>query len=480
MMNMEIAYNHLLNWLVARGELPTDYAIKLLNLEEYCKNHFADNKLIPSSIQAVFANVQGEYTEWYDPVSKAFEILKETDEGKKVNLIGRYTYEPMYNINKILKNFHRHNLHIVSYYQLLHKYATYYAPHLRKSIARVNSEVAECKFKETESARKLKNMTSELENKLKKFDIELSEYPFKEENQSLLYSKLQEKITLNAIKFIMESYNRSSSLIKSLYPSLIHVLNYFVTFQKMSDVYSVEESTKYFKHASEHGLESFALASSLNESITKLSAESCSNTLDHVATSDGITLVEENQNNIGGNVNISEEDYNFIFKTFLGDSLCRKLLLSDLYEMKVFLSVRADELKRCPSLPNYNLISGLHDAKEKLSLSECELYESKLVEIIQLLTSKEIIKMQSILKSQQKLADAVQHEMVLWTQCVNEISKQTAFQYKIKSLETSLSRIKQELETVQNSAIEIKHKLEKVVSAVSGTNVVIFGEIDNL
>ncbi|EKX73750.1 conserved hypothetical protein [Theileria equi strain WA] len=481
MSNVEIAYNHLLNWVVARGELPNDYAIKLLNLEKYCKSYFSGNNSIPSSIESIFVDIENEYTEWYDPISKAFEILKETDEGKKTNLLGQYTYEPMYNISKILKNFHRHNLHIVSYHQLLHKYATYYAPHLRKSIARVNSEVADCKFKETESARKLKNMTSELENKLKRFDIELSDYPFKEENQSLLYFKLQDKIKSNAIKFIKESYNTSSSLIKSLYPSLIDIVSAFVAFQRTSDVYSVEDSTKYFKFASEHGLESFALASSLNKSIEKLSTESDAATRNHSTTSDGITILNESYgNSLGNNVGISEEDYNFIFKTFLGSSLCRKLLLSDLYEMKIFLLVRADELKRSYSLPNYNLISDLDDTKKKLSLSECELYISKLTETIQLLTSKEMINMQNIIKSQQKLTDAVQHEMVLWTQCMNELAKQSAFQYKIKSLDTSLSLIKQELETVKNNAISIKHKLEKVVSTVSGTNVMIFGEIDNL
>ncbi|XP_954108.1 uncharacterized protein TA02830 [Theileria annulata] len=488
---VEIAYNHLLNWACARGSLPNDYALKLLNVEEYCKANFLENNTVPDQIKHIFHKTNDEYTEWYDSLNQAFELLKNSDEGKKVNFIGQYTYEPLQKLNKVLKNFKKHNLHIVSYYQLLHKYVTYYVPYLKKNITRTTSELNDIKVKEVESTKKIKSLSTELKVKLNKYGLEVTNYPFKDEFQTVLFFDLQEKIVDESVKYMRETYENAVEILKELHEPLVTLLESFVRFQKMEEKYSVTESTKFLNHASKQGLEPFQNASNLHESIQSHNNSISTQTLQiHTATP-----ILPKYSNITHNVNIGDEVIvieegvkldpevkSLLFDSFLGNNMCRKFLLSDLYELLIFVSLREDELKRASSMPSYNLLdnSDQPDHTLGISLRDYEQYKEKLNLVIELLSGPKTVNVQNLLKNQQKLSEKVYSEMSLWTQALIELTKQDSYQYQIKSLELNLKTLKSDLENVRKNVLNIKNKLEQETSSISKLQVHIFGEIDQI
>ncbi|KAF5153422.1 hypothetical protein TpMuguga_01g02050 [Theileria parva strain Muguga] len=461
---VEIAYNHLLNWVCARGSLPNDYAIKLLNIEEYCKANFLENN-IPEDIKHIF-HKNDEYTEWYDSLNQAFQTLKNSDEGRRVNFIGQYTYEPLQKLNKVLKNFRKYNLHIVSYYQLLHKYVNYYIPFLKKNITSTTTELNEMKLKELESVKRMKLLTLDFRLKLSNYGLELKDYPFTEEFQSVLFFDLQEKIIQNSIKHMRESYQTVVEILTQLYVPLVRLMELFVQYQEMEGKYSVLESTKFLKHASEHGLEPFQLASNLHQSIQSSHSDTPDDS-EVIVIEEGVKLDPETGK---------------LFDSFLGNNMCRKFLLSDLYEVLIFITIREDELKRASSMPSYNLLDStdLPDKVLGLTLPDYEEYKAKLELVIELLSGSKTMNTQGYLKNQQKLSEKVYSEMTLWTQAVNELTKQGNYQYQIKSLETNLKTLKSDLENTRKNVLNVKHKLELETSNISKLQVHIFGDIDHI
>ncbi|UKK00541.2 hypothetical protein MACK_000615 [Theileria orientalis] len=453
---VDVAYNHLLNWLCARGKLPNDYATKLLVLEDYCIMNILYESKFPEVVKVIVSKAAEEYTEWYDPLTEAFEVLKKTPEGRAVNFIGQYTFEPMQKVNKALKQFNKHNLYMVSYHQLLHKYITYYIPFLKKNLVTITNELNDYKLKESDSVKKFKNLSAEFESKMEKYGLSKEDYSYNDQYQNKLYYDLQEKLVEMSTITLKKTYEKVVDILTKVYDPIIQILETFVKHQRMEQTYSVKQSTKFISHCKNHGLQSYKLAHPLHDSL-----ESYTNTAQMLSSRDVIVMEDS--------VKVDDE----LLESFLGNNICRQLLLSDLHEVLIFFSTWEHEL----STSVHGDYFGQRFDTE-FHVDDCRRYSVELTEVVEMLMGNETVKLQNILKNHQKLSEYVLLEMNSWSLALKELKKQESYSLQIKTLGNSLKHYKNELESVKQKIKHLKTTLEERASSLSNVKVHIFGEID--
>ncbi|UKJ88134.2 hypothetical protein MACJ_000577 [Theileria orientalis] len=453
---VDVAYNHLLNWLCARGKLPNDYATKLLDLEDYCSLNILQDGNFPETVKIVVSKAGEEYTEWYDPLTEAFELLKKTTEGKAVNFIGQYTFEPMQKVDKALKKFNKHNLYMVSYHQLLHKYVTYYIPFVKKNLVTITNELNDYKLKESDSVKKFKNLSSEFESKLEKYGLNKEDYSYNDQCQNKLYYDLQEKLVEMSTVSLKKTYEKVVTILAKVYDPIIEILQSFAKHQRMELTYSICQSTKFMRHCKNHGLQSYKLAHELHESL-----ESCTDTAQTISSRDVIVLEDS--------LKVDDE----VCESFLGNNICRQLLLSDLHEVLIFFSTWEHELSMSAHADYFG-----QRFDTEFHVDDCRRYSVELTKVVEMLMGNETVKLQNILKNHQKLSEYVLLEMNSWSLALKELKKQESYTLQIKTLGNSLKYYKNELETAKQKIKQLKSKLEERASSLSNVKVHIFGEID--
>ncbi|BAM39213.1 conserved hypothetical protein [Theileria orientalis strain Shintoku] len=453
---VDVAYNHLLNWLCARGKLPNDYATKLLDLEDYCNLNILYESKLPEMVRVIVSKASEEYTEWYDPLTEAFELLKNTPEGKAVNFIGQYTFQPMQKVDKALKKFNKHNLYMVSYHQLLHKYVTYYIPFLKKNLVAITNELNDYKLKEFDSVKKFKNLSAEFEIKLEKYGLNKEDYEYSDQCQTKLYYDIQEKVVEMSTAYLKETYEKVVSILNKVYDPIIDILSSFTSHQKMEASYSVKKSTRFIRHCKNHGLRPYRLAHQLHHSLEAYAngAQKHSNG-DFIVMEDGVKVDEE------------------LSESFLGNNICRQLLLSDLHELLIFFSTWEHQL----STKVYADYFGQRFDTE-FHVDDCRRYSAELTRVVDMLMGNETVKLQNMLKNHQKLSEYVLLEMNSWSLALKELKKQESYSLQIRTLGKSLQYYKNELDTAKQRIKHLKSKLEEGASLLSNVSVHIFGEID--
>ncbi|KAK2195760.1 CDK5 regulatory subunit-associated protein 3 [Babesia duncani] len=355
MAGIELPYNQLLNWAIARGKVRIliyfiCYKIPFTDVKRSCLECFGNNEEFPESVKPLCTTTHDESVDLYELVQKVVDMLKQTDKGKQLNLFGQYTFVPLYNLNKLLNNIHRYNLHIVYYCQRLHHNVTYEAPFLRNSIERVGKELADCKSQIADSVRKYNSMYSELKQKLKYYHIELDDFPCKIEYKDSLFSRVEECIISDAVEHITKSWNESFLLIKKLYPDVTMIFNTYVDMHGIQNLYN-NNSFRYFCHASQKALHNGVVINNEKPELIELKETNTATDMandNRDANVEGFTESKEKSEHcinimMDNEIAIPKENYDLIFNSFLSKPLYRQLLLADLREIMTFVEVRISQ-----------------------------------------------------------------------------------------------------------------------------------------
>ncbi|ORM39449.1 uncharacterized protein BXIN_2975 [Babesia sp. Xinjiang] len=458
-----------LNWVMARGKIPQDCNKRLLSLEDLCKGFFDKYVDLPENVKQLRKHVLADYTEWYEVLSDINEKLKETEEGKKQNFIGQYAYEPLYEADKILKAFHKHNLHIVSYFQLLQKQIMYNVPSIRKSIDNLKKELVDYKNRKNVCMRKLKTGSGELRSRLQLYNIDIDEYPFDEDFVECLKVKLLHKITAKNAEMTIANYKKTIQLTKLISADVVPIFTSFVKLNDMENLYVEETTMKNIRHAAEHGMD--IVTSDENEGyVTKTEPEAAADAPDN-------NVVKGNDH-----IPIEKESNQIIFDTNIGNPSFRQLLLGELLELLTFVKVRIDELQNRADTASYifSRAGGKVNNLVQQPLSSYEKYMEFLNEAIELISGTGGLRSLSVLKNRSELEKCAQAELDIFNRCYTAVTEQTALTKRIETAEEALEKLNGELEAVRSTIRETKQKLEKVASEVMEESVTLFGEIDEI
>ncbi|GIX62698.1 CDK5 regulatory subunit-associated protein 3 [Babesia caballi] len=454
---VELPYNQILNWVMARGKTPEDCSKRLLALEELCKGLFEKHANLPESVKELRKHALGDCTEWYEVICEINDKLKEGEDATRVNFLGQYTYEPLYEADRILRAFRKHNLHIVSYYQQLQKQVSYNVPSIKKSIERLNKELVECKTRKADSIRKLNVGAGELRNRLKPYNVEIDEYPFHEDFKVCLRVKLIQAIVNKNAEVTIENYRRTVELAQGICAEVLPVFASFAKLQGMEGFYG-QGAMENVRHAAEHGMEATAVGGSAKG---EASAEAGRD----AAASDAavIEVVKDDDT-----VPLGEERKQLIFGTALGNSSFRQLLLGEMMELRAFVRVRVDELQNRSDTANYlfSQAGGGIDEFVQQPLSKYEKYLEMISDVVERLSGTAAMRALSILKNRHELD--------------NEVAEQAVLTKRIETTSDALQKHAAELEAVRAAVKSTKAKLEKAAAEVVGDTVKIFGEVDDI
>lgn len=468
---VELPYNQLVQWVIARGKTPEDCNKRLIAVEELCKGFFEKHTSIPQDVKDMQRHVHCEYTEWYEILCDITERLKSTEDGKKVNFIGQYSYEPLYDADKILRAFRKNNLHIVSYSQVLQKQMTFNLPFIKKGIESNNKELSDYKARRAESLRKLNANINELQNRLKVYCMDIKDYPFNEDFEVCLKTRLTQEIAIKNANMTIHNYHRTLKLVEELDNEVVPVFKAFVKYQKMDKNYHPEETMKHIRQAVKHGLE---YATNGNEDTEErpsddANAEPEEEPLIQIVKDDNELLVAEDKRRI-------------IFSTQLGQSSFRQLLLGELLELLSFVKVRIDELQNRSNAANYIFSQSGENVNELIMqpISKYEKYIEVINEVIEILSGTDSMKALSILKNRSDLEKSAQGEISIWKRCCKEVAEQSDLDKRIQVTTETLKRFTSDLESARKTIKDTKAKLEKATAEVMGSPVKIFGEIDNI
>lgn len=470
MAKIELPYNQLLPWIIARGKTPEDCSKRLLAMEEVCKGLFEKYPSMPKEVMELRKHVHSEYTEWYEILCDITEKLKATEEGESVNFLGQYSYEPLYHADKMLRTFHKHNLHIVSYCQVLQKQMDHHLPSIKKSIEGLNKELNDYKARKADSIRKLNANTSELQRRLKAYEIDIKEYPFKQDLRLCLKVRLIQEIAAKNAKITLQNYRRAVELIRNIYMGLAPVFKSFVSFQRMNQLYDEDDTMKYIRHVAENGLQETSGETSGAEDTT---AQNYQATVDQDTF---ITVIKDDD------VPIADDIKRVIFSSNLGNATYKQLLFGELLQLQAFARVRVDELQNRSDMANYvfSQSGGGVDENVVQPLSTYKKHLELINETIALLNGADAMKALSILKNKNGLQSAAQAEIDIWNRCCNEVMEQAVLTERIEATAEALKKCVNELELAKTTVKQTKSKLEKTATDVMETPVRIFGEIDNI
>ncbi|KAK1936178.1 hypothetical protein X943_001855 [Babesia divergens] len=497
MAKIELPYNQLLPWIIARGKTPEDCSKRLLAMEEVCKGFFEKYPSMSKEVMELRKHVHSEYTEWYEILCDITEKLKavsgstdafiidgtQTEEGKSVNFLGQYSYEPLYHADKMLRTFHKHNLHIVSYCQVLQKQMDHHLPSIKKSIEGLNKELNDYKARKADSIRKLNANTSELQRRLKAYEIDIKEYPFKQDFRLCLKVRLIQEIAAKNAKITLQNYRRAVELIRNIYMGLAPVFKSFVSFQRMNQLYDEDDTMKYIRHVAENGLQENSGETSGAEETT---AQNYQATVDQDTF---ITVIKDDD------VPIADDTKRVIFSSNLGNAAYKQLLFGELLQLQAFVRVRVDELQNRSDMANYvfSQSGGSVDENVVQPLSTYKKHLELINETIGLLSGTDAMKALSILKNKNGLQSAAQAEIDIWNRCCNEVTEQAVLTERIEATAEAVSvtyrrkytyeqlkKCVSELELAKTTVKHTKSKLEKTATDVMETPVRIFGEIDNI
>ncbi|GBE60294.1 CDK5 regulatory subunit-associated 3 [Babesia ovata] len=472
-----------LNWVMARRKTPDDCHKRLLALEDLCKEFFKKHANLPENVKQLQKHVLSEYTEWYEVLTEITEKLKEVEDAEKVNFLGQYTFEPLYEADKILRTFQKHNLQIVSYCQLLQKHVTYNVPSIKKSIETVNREVLlachclpssqllDFKNRKADSTRKLNSGTTELRNRLKVYGIDLDEFPFNKDFKVHIKVRLIEAIVNKNANATIENYRRTVELAQLICSEILPVFVSFIRLHGMDDLYAAGDTMANIKQAAESGMAVVTSDGSKGDSDEKPEQG-------EDASSDCvIQLVKDNDQ-----IPLDEGKRKQIFDTNLGNPAFRQLVMGEVMELRTFVKVRIDEMQNRSDSANY-LFSQAGDkinACVQTPVSKYEAYLKTLDEAVELLSGTEAMKALSLLKNRNELDKFAQVELDIFNRCCNEIEEQASLTKRIETTSDALQKLAAELETARATVRSTKAKLEKTAGDVMGEPLRIFGEVDEI
>ncbi|GFE54224.1 syntaxin-2 isoform X2 [Babesia ovis] len=465
--------HQVLNWVMARGKIPQDCNKRLLALEEQCKGFFERHTNLPDNVKQAAKHANADYTEWYEVIREITDKLKATEDGEKVNFIGQYAYEPLYDADKILKAFHKNNLHIVSYFQLLQQQVAYNVPSIRKSIDMNKKELADYKNRKTICARKLKTAEAELGTRLKFYNIDIEQCPFDTEFTICLKEKLIHEIRAKNVEVTIENYKRTMQLAKNISSELVHVFGAYVKLHDMDNLYSRDTMMKTITQAAEHGMDVVQSDTSLSGAADTTSEPGTDGT-----NADGIMNVINHNDYI-----VTDNEWKrVIFETNLGNTSFRQLFLGELLELRTFVKVRIDELQNSPDTANYVFTCAEDNVNSLVQqpLSKYEKYMDILNEAINLMSGTVSMRSLSLLKNESELDKCAQVELDIFNRCCNAVTEQRTLMKRIEAAEETLRKLNGEMEAVRKTIRETKAKLEKTAGDVMGETVTLFGEIDEI
>ncbi|CDR94525.1 CDK5 regulatory subunit-associated protein 3 [Babesia bigemina] len=468
---VELPYTQVINWVMARRKTPDDCHKRLLALEDMCKEFFNKHSNLPENVKQLRKHVQSEYTEWYEVLTEITEKLKEVEDAEKVNFLGQYTFEPLYEADKILRNFQKHNLQIVSYCQLLQKHVTYNVPSIKKSIETVNRELLDYKNRKADSTRKLNSGTAELRNRLKAYGINIEEFPFNKDFKVHLKVKLVEAIVNKNADATIENYRRTVELTQHIVSEILPVFVSFIRLHGMDGLYAAGDTMANVRQAAESGMTVVTSDESKGDAVEKPEQS-------EDASSDCvIQLVKDNDQ-----IPLDEGKRRQIFETNLGNPAFRQLAMGEVLELRTFVKVRIDEMQNRSDSANY-LFS---QAGEKINacvqtpVSKYETYVKTLDEAVELLSGTEAMKALSLLKNRNELEKLAQVELDIFNRCCNEIEQQVSLEKRIETTSDALQKLAAELEAARETVRSTKAKLEKTAGDVMGEPLRIFGEVDEI
>ncbi|EDO07405.1 uncharacterized protein BBOV_IV010520 [Babesia bovis T2Bo] len=465
---VELPYNQILNWVMARGKIPQDCNKRLLSLEQQCKGFFDKHTNLPDNVKQLQKQSNSNYTEWYGIISDVVEKLKATEEGEKVNFMGQYTYEPLYDANKILKEFHSHNIHLVSYYQLLLQQTTYNAPSIKKSAERVTKELVEYRNRKTTCLRRLKAGAVEISSKLASYNIDIEQYPFDIEFVPILKEKLIEAITRKNTELTIEKYKWTKELCEILCSELLPVFVAFVNMNEMNMLYDATTVMQTVKETAEHGMD--VTVSNLNDG----------NSANDNYGQDGSSNI--NENNPDHNTQTNDSSHINIFNLKLGNASFRQKLLGELLELQTFVKTRIDELRNRSANANYifSYVSEKVNSLVQQPLSKYEKCMDILNEAIELISGTAALRSISLLRNRSEVEKSANVDLDVFTRCCNNVTEQSSLTRRIESTEEALQKLNSELEEVRKIVKQTKSKLETIAAQIMGEKVTLFGEIDEI
>lgn len=138
---IDINTTKLLDWLISRRHIKTDWQNNVLKIREKINNAIQD---MPAH-EGIIKLLSGQHINYFHCL-KIVEILKETEADSK-NLFGRYGSQRMKDWQDIVTSYQKDNVYLAEVAQMLIRNVSYEIPSLKKQVLKLEQTQVECEKK---------------------------------------------------------------------------------------------------------------------------------------------------------------------------------------------------------------------------------------------------------------------------------------------------------------------------------------------